>query len=175
MQTTPLESRIIDLITPSLEVLGYEIVRVKFMEGERRRILQVMLDRADEAPLSINDCETASRQISAILDVEDPIVEKYHLEVSSPGLDRPLTRKKDFENHLGYVAKIETVDKVDERRRFTGRLVAVEGDDVVITTEVVPQGAEDVEGVAIAFSNIKSAKLVMNDELLGMSSAANQS
>lgn len=174
MYQTSLEAQITEIITPSLKGLGYDLVRVKLMENERRKVLQVMIDRIDEVSLHIDDCAAASRQISALLDVEDPIKEKYHLEVSSPGMDRPLTRKKDFADHLGYITKIETLDHVEERRRFTGRLVSVEDDAVVITADVVPAGAEDVDAIAIAFDNIKSAKLVMNDELLGRSTAANE-
>ena len=120
-----------------------------------------MIDRADGAEITIDDCTGASRAISALLDVEDPISSAYELEVSSPGIDRPLTRPKDFERFAGLVAKIELKVPVDGRKRFHGRLLGVSGDAVRLAGDDDP-GAE----FSLPLAGIVRAKLVLNDELL---------
>jgi ribosome maturation factor RimP len=155
--------RIAELVTPSLEANGFELVRVMLTGGDRPT-LQIMADRTDETPITVDDCADISRVVSAILDVEDPIKGAYTLEVSSPGIDRPLVRKKDFERFAGFEAKVETAAPVDGRRRFRGRLLGVEGDEVRLALE---------EGeAAIPLSAIDRAKLVMTDELLAAAEAA---
>ena len=121
--------RIVAIVEPSLEAMGYELVRVMLSSGDRL-VLQVMIDRADGEIVTIDDCTETSRAISALLDVEDPISDAYELEVSSPGIDRPLTRPKDFERFAGFQARVEVKAAVDGRKRFRGRLLGVDGDSV---------------------------------------------
>ena len=163
---TSLEERITEIIAAPVEHLGYEVVRVKMLDGIKRQTLQVMIDRADEENIQVEDCEKASRQISALLDVEDPITENYDLEVSSPGVDRPLTRLKDFDRFKGLEVKVETQDKINDRRRFKGTLVGLEENNVLVDVPVA--GQADDERVVIDFGNIIKAKLVLTDELLAM-------
>ena len=155
--------RIAELVTPSLEANGFELVRVMLTGGDRPT-LQIMADRADETPITVDDCADISRVVSAILDVEDPSKGAYTLEVSSPGIDRPLVRRKDFERFAGFEAKVETAAPVDGRRRFRGRLLGVEGDEVRLALETGE--------AAIPLSAIDRAKLVMTDELLAAAEAA---
>ncbi len=149
--------RIEQIITPPVEAMGYEVVRVQ-LTGGQRMVLQVMAERADGAPMTVEDCADISRAISAVLDVEDPIKSAYTLEVSSPGIDRPLTRLKDYERFAGFEAKLETRLAVDGRKRFKGMLKGVEDGLVCIESE---QGAARLE-----FDNILRAKLVLTDELI---------
>ncbi|WP_372397843.1 ribosome maturation factor RimP [Azospirillum sp. HJ39] len=149
--------RIEQIITPSVEAMGYEVVRVQ-ISGGQRSILQIMAERADGAPMTVEDCADISRSVSALLDVEDPIREAYTLEVSSPGIDRPLTRLKDFERFAGFEARLETRQAADGRKRFKGMLKGVDDGLVCIDTE---QGAARLE-----FDNILRAKLVLTDELI---------
>lgn len=155
--------RIEQIITPSVEAMGYEVVRVQ-MSGGIRAILQIMAERADGAPMTVEDCADISRSVSAVLDVEDPIKTAYTLEVSSPGIDRPLTRLKDYERFAGFEAKLETRIAVDGRKRFKGMLKGVEDGLVSIDTE---QGAAKLE-----FDNILRAKLVLTDDLIRASQEA---
>jgi len=155
--------KIAELVTPSLEASGFELVRVMLTGGDRPT-LQIMADRADETPISVDDCADISRVVSAILDVEDPIKGAYTLEVSSPGIDRPLVRRKDFERFAGFEAKLETAAPIEGRKRFRGRLLGVEGDDVHLALET----GEAV----IPLAAIDRAKLVMTDELLAAADAA---
>ena len=117
--------------------MGYEVVRVQ-VTGGQHAVLQIMAERADGAPMTVEDCADLSRSISALLDVEDPIKNAYTLEVSSPGIDRPLTRLKDYERFAGFEAKLETRLAVDGRKRFKGMLKGVEDDLVCIDTEQEP-------------------------------------
>ncbi len=158
-----LTERIAQIVAPSIEALGYEIVRVQ-LTGGRSPTLQIMCDRIDGAAMQVDDCADISRSVSALLDVEDPIGHEYTLEVSSPGIDRPLVRRKDFERFAGHVVRIETQFAIDGRRRFKGRLLGLDGDDVRVATD---------EGeAALPFDAIAKAKLELTDELL---SAASQS
>ena len=149
--------RIEQIITPSVEAMGYEVVRVQ-ISGGQRAILQIMAERADGAPMTVEDCADISRSVSALLDVEDPIREAYTLEVSSPGIDRPLTRLKDFERFAGFEARLESRMAIDGRKRFKGMLKGVEDGLVCIDTEQGPARLE--------FDNILRAKLVLTDELI---------
>ncbi|BAI73494.1 hypothetical protein AZL_028560 [Azospirillum sp. B510] len=149
--------RIEQIITPSVEAMGYEVVRVQ-ISGGQRAVLQIMAERADGAPMTVEDCADISRSVSALLDVEDPIREAYTLEVSSPGIDRPLTRLKDFERFAGFEARLESRMAIDGRKRFKGMLKGVEDGLVCIDTE---QGAARLE-----FDNILRAKLVLTDDLI---------
>jgi ribosome maturation factor RimP len=149
--------RIAGLIEPSLQAMGYGLVRVLFTGG-RRATLQIMAERLDEAAMTVDDCADISRALSAILDVADPVAGAYNLEVSSPGIDRPLVRPEDFERFAGYEAKIELGQPRDGRKRFRGRLLGLAGDAVRIA-------AEDGEA-ALPVAEIIRAKLVLTDELI---------
>lgn len=151
-------SEIERLLEPSLIDLGYEIVRVLF-GGDRRPRLQLMIERLDGAPLGVGDCEAASRAAEALLDVEDPIAGGYVLEVSSAGVDRPLTRLKDFEDWAGFLAKVELTEAQEGRRRFQGTLLGLAGETLRLRDE---KGAE----LALPLAAVSKAKLLLTDELL---------
>lgn len=151
-----IDQRLAAIISPVIEDMGFELVRVRLMSG-KSTILQVMADKPDGG-IEVDDCGQISVALSAVLDVEDPIVEEYALEVSSPGIDRPLTRLKDFAAFEGYEAKIETAELQGGRRRFKGELAGVEGDEVLINVE---------EGtVGLKFDWLSDAKLVLTDDLI---------
>ena len=120
-----IDRRLAAIVTPTIEGLGFELVRLRLMSG-RRMMLQIMAERP-EGGIEVEDCARISRAVSAVLDVEDPISGEYVLEVSSPGIDRPLTRLKDFERWAGYEAKLETAELIDGRRRFKGVLAGRRG------------------------------------------------
>ncbi|MCH8684005.1 ribosome maturation factor RimP [Sphingosinicellaceae bacterium A1X5R2] len=146
------------LIEPILTKMGYELVRVTFGGGERRATLQVMAERPETGQLVIEDCAEISRALSEMLDEVDPIPGEYHLEVSSPGIDRPLTRPKDFVTWAGHLARLNAKAPVDGRKRFSGTLLGLEGEDVLIETET---------GTArIPLSEVDTAKLVLTDALI---------
>ena len=149
--------RVEELIAPSFEALGFELVRVRF-GGPGRPTLQIMIERQDREALTVDDCASASKAISALLDVEDPIGGAYNLEISSPGLDRPLTRIGDFERFAGFEAKIEVTVPVDGRKRLHGQVLGVENGNVRISRD---EGSHSVP-----FETIKKAKLILTDELI---------
>jgi len=155
--------RVEELIAPSLEALGFEIVRVSY-GGAGRPTLQIMIERSDRSPLTVDECAAASKSVAALLDVEDPIGGAYNLEVSSPGLDRPLTRIGDFERFAGFDAKIELAAPMDGRKRFRGQLLGVEDGNIRISA--------DGGAATVPFTAIKNAKLILTDELI--SSAGSQ-
>lgn len=158
-----LAGNILDLISPSIDALGYEVVRVT-LAGSTRKVLQVMAEPKDGRVMSVEDCARVSRAISAILDVEDPIAGAYSLEVSSPGIDRPLTRPKDYDRFRGHEAKIETHEPVAGRKRFRGILLGLAGSGVRIDSE----GAE----ITLPLADIAKAKLVLTDALIAAHEAA---
>ena len=148
---------IVSIIEPSLEAMGYRLVRIAFL-GARRATLQIMAERLDDMPMTVDDCTEISRSVSALLDVADPIAGAYMLEVSSPGLDRPLTRPEDFDRFAGFEAKIELDQPLDGRKRFRGRLLG-RADNYV---RIVGDAGE----VSLPLADIAKAKLVITDELL---------
>jgi ribosome maturation factor RimP len=151
-----IDRRIAEIIQPVIEDMGFELVRVRLMIA-KESTLQIMAQKAD-GTIEVDECGAISTAVSAVLDVEDPIVEAYTLEVSSPGIDRPLTRLKDFELWEGHVAKIETDELIDGRRRFKGVLAGTEGDEVLIEIE---------EGtIGLKFAWLSDAKLVLTDDLI---------
>ncbi len=158
---------VLALIEPSLTDLGYEVVRIR-LQGDGRPVLQIMIDRADGADVTVEDCTLVSRTASALLDVADPIAGAYELEVSSPGLDRPLTRPKDFQSFSGNEARIELKAAIDGRRRFRGRLLGLDGDTVRMA---VPLDADETE-FALPLDAIVKAKLILTDELLAAAQRA---
>ncbi|MEO0389650.1 MAG: ribosome maturation factor RimP [Pseudomonadota bacterium] len=151
-----IDRRLAEIITPVIEDLGFELVRIRLMSG-KETTLQIMADRP-QGGIEVDDCAQISNAVSATLDVEDPILDAYTLEVSSPGIDRPLTRLKDFDMFEGYVAKIETEELIDGRRRFKGELAGVEGDEVLIN---VTEGT-----IGLKFDWLSDAKLVLTDDLI---------
>jgi len=151
-----IDQRMANIVTPVIEDLGCELVRVRLMTG-KENILQIMVEKP-EGGIEVDDCAKVSTAVSATLDVEDPILDAYNLEVSSPGIDRPLTRLKDFDMWDGYEAKIETSELIDGRRRFKGQLAGTQDDEVLITIE---------EGtIGLKFEWLSDAKLVLTDELI---------
>lgn len=151
--------RIAGIVGPTIEAMGFDVVRV-MVTGGRRPVLQIMADRSDGTMISVDECAEISRTVSAVLDVEDPITGEYTLEVSSPGIDRPLTRLKDFERWAGFEARVDMAEPIEGRKRFTGVLKGL-GDDEAVLMELAPD-----ETVALAFAGIAWAKLVMTDALL---------
>ena len=157
---TAMDARIAGIIAPVIEDMGFELVRVRLMGGDHKT-LQVMAERPGGG-IDVDECAEISNALSAVLDVEDPISDPYALEVSSPGIDRPLTRLKDFDTYEGYEAKVETAELIDGRKRFRGVLAGIEGDEVLINIE---QGGEDVT-VGLKFDWLADAKLVLTDDLI---------
>jgi ribosome maturation factor RimP len=159
-----LAGRIDALIAPALDAMGYAVVRVR-LSGSKRRTLQVMAERMDGRNMTVDDCTEISRSISAILDVEDPIRGAYTLEVSSPGIDRPLTRPEDFDRFAGHQAKVELAEPIDGRRRFRGRIDGHDGGRVRLAlTEGV---------VSLPFEGIVNAQLILTDDLIAASQQNN--
>ncbi len=156
--------RIEEIIEPTINDLGFEVVRVHLSGGHNPK-LQVMAEPLGEQEMTVDDCASISRAVSALLDVEDPITEAYTLEVSSPGLDRPLVRLQHFERFAGYEARIEMAVAVDGQKRFRGRLSGVDGDNVLMNV--------DGDEMAFPISDIHRAKLMMTDELLAQAEGRN--
>lgn len=153
-----INDKIVAIIAPSLGAMGYALVQVKYIQSGRST-LQIMAERKDGKGMTVEDCADISRNVSALLDVEDPISEAYHLEVSSPGIDRPLVALADFERFTGFDAKLESRLPIGGRKRFKGKIKNVEGNEIRIVLE------KD-ETVSIAFDLIRTAKLVLTDELI---------
>ena len=158
--------RISELIEPAVRDLGFEIVRV-LMTGGQRPTLQVMVEPVERGPTTVEHCTAISHAVSALLDVADPIGGSYQLEVTSPGIDRPLVRRADFERFAGFEARLETVVPIAGRRRFRGRLVGLDGDDVCLR---LPEGEQ-----RIPFGAVKKAKLVLSDDLIAAAQAERRS
>jgi ribosome maturation factor RimP len=147
-----------DMLAPTIEKMGFEVVRISTI-GVQRPVLQIMIERQDRENLVVDDCAAVSRAVSAILDEKDPIDGEYSLEVSSPGVDRPLTKPEHFARFAGYEARIETDVAVDGRKRFKGILQGTDAKDNI---------AIDMEGTVyqVPFDAVSKAKLVLNDALL---------
>lgn len=151
------EQRIADIITPTLLERGYTVVRVQF-QGGAKKVLQIMIERMDGVNITVDDCADVSRAVSVLLDLDDPIHDHYILEVSSPGLDRPLVQKADFERFAGSVIKLELKTPVEGSRRFKGLLLGIEGDRVKIELETQKEVAE------FTYSDIQKARLIPDYE-----------
>lgn len=158
---TAIDRRLAEIVTPTIEGLGFELVRVRLMGGNTKT-LQIMADRP-EGGIDVADCARISTAVSAAIDVEDPIEDAYNLEVSSPGIDRPLTRMKDFAIWEGYEARIETSEQIDGRKRFKGILAGTEGDEVLIN---IDEGKAGVQTIGLRFDWLSDAKLILTDELI---------
>ena len=151
---------LLEMIDPVAESLGLAVVRVRLMGGTLRRRLQIMAERVIDNDISVEECARLSRAVSEVFDAADPISGEYLLEVSSPGIDRPLTRLIDFDLFEGYEARLETDRMVEGRKRFKGILAGVEGENVAIDLD----GEDDT--ALIPFDWLADAKLVMTDALL---------
>ncbi len=152
----PFDRRMAELLMPTIEAMGFALVRIRLMGG-KRKTLQIMAERPD-GTMEVDDCAALSRALSAALDVADPLAEEYTLEVSSPGIDRPLTRLEDFDRWSGYEARLETEELIEGRRRFKGVLAGTADGEVLI---------EIAEGtIGLAFDWLSDAKLVLTDELI---------
>ena len=150
------DKKLAELLNPILEDLGFEMVRVRLSSGDPST-LQIMADRLD-GPIGVDELAEINTSVGTILDVEDPIPENYTLEISSPGIDRPLTRIKDFDSFQGFEAKIETTELIDGRRRFRGVLAGVNNDEVLINLEEGTNG--------LKFTWLSEARLVLSDDLI---------
>lgn len=146
-----------DMLEPVIDGLGYETVRIMTI-GQANPTLQIMIDKKDGSEINVEDCAKVSRALSTVLDEKDPINDKYNLEVSSPGLDRPLTKLEHFVRFVGNEVKVETSIVVEGRKRFKGSLKGVEGENVLLEMD----GTE----YKVLFDNISKAKIVLTDELL---------
>ncbi len=152
----PIDQRLAAIVQPTIEGMGYELVRLRLMGG-KRATLQIMAETSD-GTMEVEDCARLSRALSAVLDVEDPIDREYTLEVSSPGIDRPLTRLGDFKRWEGYEAKLETSEMIEGRKRFRGILAGIDDTDVLIE---IDEGT-----IGLEFDWLADAKLVLTDELV---------
>ena len=151
-----MDKKLAELLNPILEDLGFEMVRIRLSSGDPST-LQIMADRLN-GQIGVDDLANINTSIGTILDVEDPITENYTLEISSPGIDRPLTRQKDFDSYQGFEAKLETTELIDGRRRFKGILAGISDDEVLINLE---------EGtVGLKFNWLSDARLVLSDDLI---------
>lgn len=156
---TDMDTRILAIAEPVAQDLGYDIVRVRVMAGKRNTV-QIMAERQSDGLMGVDDCEKLSRALSSEFEVEDPLHDAYVLEVSSPGLDRPLTALKDFETYEGYLARVELDRLVEGRKRFRGTLAGTDGDMIDINLD------GEAETAQIPFDWVSEAKLLITDELI---------
>ena len=156
--TQQLNEKIAAMIGPSIESMGYDLVRVMFTGG-KKAVLQIMAERSDRAQMTVEDCASISRAVSLIVDVEDPISGEYNLEVSSPGIDRPLVRPEDYDRFAGFEAKIELEVAVNGQKRFRGEVLGAENGDTVVIDKAG-------ERMSFPFASIRTAKLVLTDALI---------
>ena len=157
-----LPARVAAIAEPVIEQLGYRLVRVR-VSGAEGCTVQIMAERPDGS-MTVEDCESISRALSPVFDVADPVDQAYRLEISSPGIDRPLVRKSDFERYAGHLAKIETAMPVQGRRRFRGVLIGTEGEAARIRRDDAAEG-EEVE-ILLPIDEMSEAKLLLTDELV---------
>lgn len=161
-EETGVDARVANLIAPVLKPLGFRLVRVK-LSGLNGLTLQIMAERTD-GTMTIEDCELVSRTVSPILDVENVVDRKYHLEISSPGIDRSLVRKSDFTTWQGHIAKVETGMIIDGRKKFRGTIGDVDNDGFTLTTDKIAYG--EAVSARIPFTDITDAHLVLTDALI---------
>ena len=150
------EEQVADLLTPTLEAMGYDLVRLRLI-GSQNITMQVMAERRDGVNMTVEDCELISREVSTVLDVEDPITDSYSLEISSPGIDRPLIKRSDYERYSGFEVKIEMRTGVDGRKRFRGKLLGLDDDLVKICL--------NERTFDLPVGDIQRAKLVLTENL----------
>ena len=157
-----IDARVASIIQPVLRAIGFRLVRVR-LTGQNGLTLQIMAERED-GTMTVEDCEEVSRAVSPALDVDDPIDKAYHLEVSSPGIDRPLVRKSDFAAWTGHLVKMETSILVADRKRFRGKIASADDDGVVIERDQAAYGEEP--SVRVPFEAIAEARLILTDDLI---------
>jgi ribosome maturation factor RimP len=162
IRETGVDAKVAGIVEPVINTLGFRLVRVR-LSGLNGQTLQIMAERPD-GRMTVEDCELLSRTVAPVLDVEDPISGKYHLEISSPGIDRPMVRKSDFSDWAGHIAKVETSIIHEGRKKFRGRIVVGDADSIVIESDQISYGNEPV--VRIPFDLISDARLVLTDELI---------
>lgn len=159
---TGLDRRIAEIIEPVLTAMGFLLVRARLL-NQNGLTLQVMAERED-GTMTVEDCEELSMAISPVLDVEDPVDKAYHLEVSSPGIDRPMVRRSDFRRWKGHLVKCETSVLVDNRKRFRGKIADVSEEAFTLERDQVAYGEEPV--ITIPFNTLAEAKLILTDDLI---------
>jgi len=159
---TGTDAKIAEVVGPVVQDLDFRLVRIR-MINNNGPVMQIMAERHD-GTMSVGDCEAISRALSPVLDIEDPVHTAYSLEVSSPGIDRPLVRRSDFENWSGHLAKLETRYLVNDRKRFRGILIRIDGDNLVLRRDNVA-ASEDREAI-IPLEAIAEARLILTDELV---------
>ncbi|WP_064693310.1 ribosome maturation factor RimP [Rhizobium aegyptiacum] len=159
---TGLDQRLADIIEPVLVGMGFRLIRVRML-NQNGATMQVMAERND-GTMTVEDCEEVSMAISPVLDVEDPIDKEYHLEVSSPGIDRPMVRKSDFVRWQGHLVKCETSIMIDNRKRFRGKIVEADANGFTLERDQVAYGEE--QKVTIPFTALSDAKLILTDDLI---------
>ena len=167
---TGLDRRVADIIEPTIEQIGYQLVRVR-LSAQNGATLQIMCERPD-GTMTVEDCEQVSMAVSPVLDVEDPIDKAYHLEVSSPGIDRPMVRKSDFSRWLGHLLKCETSVLVESRKRFRGKIVAADENGFTLERDQPAAGEEPT--VVIPFTALAEGRLILTDELIRDALAADK-
>ncbi|PWK68346.1 ribosome maturation factor RimP [Aminobacter sp. AP02] len=162
IRETGIDARIALIVQPVLRAIGFRLVRVR-LSGQNGLTLQIMTERED-GTMTVQDCEEVSRAVSPALDVDDPIEKAYHLEVSSPGIDRPLVRKSDFGNWIGHIVKMETSVMVADRKRFRGKIAEVDDEGFLLQRDQAAYGEEPT--VRIPFEAISDARLILTDDLI---------
>lgn len=159
---TGIDLRVAEIVEPTLIDMGYKLVRVR-LSGQNGLTLQIMAERFD-GTMTVEDCEQVSMAVSPLLDVEDPIDKAYHLEISSPGIDRPMVRKSDFANWQGHLVKCETSVMVEGRKRFRGKIVNSDAEGFTLERDQTGEGEEPE--VAIPFTTLADARLILTDDLI---------
>lgn len=162
VRETGIDARIALIIQPVLGAIGFRLVRVR-LSGQNGLTLQIMAERED-GTMTVEDCEEVSRAVSPALDVDDPIEKAYHLEVSSPGIDRPLVRKSDFTTWIGHLVKMETSVMVADRKRFRGKIAEADDEGILIQRDQAAYGEEPT--VRVPFDAISDARLILTDDLI---------
>ncbi|GAA2826821.1 ribosome maturation factor RimP [Aminobacter aminovorans] len=162
IRETGIDARIALIVQPVLRAIGFRLVRIR-LSGQNGLTLQIMAERED-GTMTVQDCEEVSRAVSPALDVDDPIEKAYHLEVSSPGIDRPLVRKSDFGNWIGHIVKMETSVMVADRKRFRGKIAEVDEESILIQRDQAAYGEEPT--VRVPFETISDARLILTDDLI---------
>ncbi len=162
IRETGIDAKVASLIESAINAAGYRLVRVR-LSGLNGLTLQIMAERPD-GTMTVEDCEIVSRTVSPVLDVEDPIDGKYHLEISSPGIDRPMVRKSDFTNWQGHIAKLETSMIHEGRKKFRGRIIKVDENAVTLEADQATYGAE--AQTIIPFELVADARLILTDDLI---------
>ena len=153
---TLLENRILSIAKPIIQDMGFEVIRIRLIDG-KSKLIQIMID-SPKMNITVDDCANISNELSAAIDVEDPYDDAFNLEVSSPGIDRPLTRLCDFDQWSGYEAKLETTTAIEGEKRFKGILSGIDGDEVLIKL--------DIGTIGLKFNWLSDAKLILTDALI---------